>query len=202
MPEFQKPPPLKIKCTSVDCENDLHCFKKSKQMAEDQRGECRGCGADLVDWNRLHVRDFSDMEYTFAALKNELIRHHFFHQKFDERAIRHAWRKGRIGLKKAVRRRLNRCLAPAKPARDGFQTPYDKNVIHYAQHATATCCRTCLEYWHDIPKGRALSAEEKSYCAALIDCCLDERLPDMPDMPTRVPDIRYAWQPMRRKHSP
>ena len=27
MGEFQKPPPLKISCTSADCSNNLHCFK-------------------------------------------------------------------------------------------------------------------------------------------------------------------------------
>ncbi len=32
MPEFQKPPRLNIKCTSADCENDLHCFKQLRNM--------------------------------------------------------------------------------------------------------------------------------------------------------------------------
>jgi hypothetical protein len=60
MAEFQKPPPLEIKCTSVDCENDLHCFKQLKKMTFDQRGKCRACGADLVDWKRLHRRDSAE----------------------------------------------------------------------------------------------------------------------------------------------
>lgn len=41
MPEFQKPPRLNIKCTSADCENELHCFKQLKKMTEEQRGKCR-----------------------------------------------------------------------------------------------------------------------------------------------------------------
>ena len=32
-----------------------------------------------------------------------------------------------------------------------------------AQHATATCCRSCLLRWHEIPKERALTAEEQTY---------------------------------------
>ena len=96
MPEFQKPPPLNIKCTSADCENELHCFKQLKKMTEEQRGKCRYCGADLVDWDRLHMRDFGDVAHTFAALKNEMIRHYFFHRELDDRAVRHAQRKGRI----------------------------------------------------------------------------------------------------------
>lgn len=31
------------------------------------------------------------------------------------------------------------------------------------QHATATCCRGCLEKWHAIPKGRELTEEETQY---------------------------------------
>jgi hypothetical protein len=61
------------------------------------------------------------------------------------------------------------------------------NSIYYAQHATATCCRTCLEYWHDIPKGRALSEAEIGYCATLVDLFLASRLPDLGDMPIKVP---------------
>ncbi len=38
---------------------------------------------------------------------------------------------------------------------DGRQTPREGNTIFYAQHATASCCRTCIEYWHGIPKNGA-----------------------------------------------
>ena len=192
MPEFQMPPRLNIKCTSADCENELHCFKQLKKMTEEQRGKCRYCHADLVDWDRLHVRDFGDVAYTFAALKNEMIRHYFFHREIDEKAVQHAQRKGRIQLKEAARHRLTKYLAPAAPARDGLQTPFEGNAIFYAQHATATCCRTCLEYWHNIPKGRALTAEERGYCAALVDCFLDELLPELADTPIKVPNVRGA----------
>lgn len=192
MPEFQKPEPLKVTCTSADCENELHCFKQLRRMTDEQRGKCRYCEADLVDWDRVHVRNFADVAYTFAALKNEMIRHHFFHNEIDERAIRHAQRKGRIQLKEAVRHRLAKYLAPAEPARDGRQTPFEGNAIFYAQHATATCCRTCLEYWHDIPKGYELTIQERAYCAALVDCFLDERLPNLADKPVKVPNMRRA----------
>jgi predicted Fe-S protein YdhL (DUF1289 family) len=37
-----------------------------------------------------------------------------------------------------------------------------------AQHATATCCRGCLEKWHGIPKGRALSDDEKRHVIEVI----------------------------------
>ena len=195
MTEFQKPPPLEIKCTSVDCDNALHCFKQLKKMTPDQRGKCRACGADLVDWKRLHRRDSSDAAHTFSALQHELIRHHFFHREVDEKALNHAKRKGRRALKEAARDRLRKHLAPAEPPRDGYQTPLEGNVIYYAQHATATCCRTCLEYWHDIPKGQKLTEREFAYCAELVDLFLDEKLPDLADEPVHVPRRRHGVPP-------
>ena len=187
MAQFQKPQPLDIKCTSTDCENDLHCFKRLKKMAPADVGKCRACGADLIDWNRVHRREKTDAAYTFSALKREFIRHSFFHRQLDDGALHHAQRKGRIQLKEAARYRLNKYLAPSQPPRDGRQTPFKGNAIYYAQHATATCCRTCVEYWHDIPKGRALTQREFDYCAMLVDIFLDEKLPDLAEGPVKVP---------------
>jgi hypothetical protein len=59
-------------------------------------------------------------------------------------------------------------LAPAQPVKDGKQTPYRGHPVFVAQHATATCCRTCLERWHDIPKGRELTAAERDYVVDVI----------------------------------
>jgi hypothetical protein len=69
------------------------------------------------------------------------------------------------------------------------------NSIFYAQHATATCCRTCLEYWHDIPKGRTLTTEEFDYCATLVDLYLDKKLPELADDPITVPRRRSGVLP-------
>lgn len=202
MAEFLKPAPLEIKCTSTDCDNDLHCFKQLKKMTHDQRGKCRACGADLIDWKRLHRRDRGDAEHTFAALQHELIRHHFFHRRIDEKAMRHAQRKGRMALKEAARDRLGKYLAVAEPRRDGLQTPFEGNAIYYAQHATATCCRTCLEYWHDIPKGRPLTDEEFEYCVALVGLFIDEKLPDLAETPIKVPRRRrgVSVEPKVKSH--
>jgi hypothetical protein len=40
--------------------------------------------------------------------------------------------------------------------------------VFVAQHATATCCRTCLERWHGISKGRELTADEQAYAVDVI----------------------------------
>ncbi|WP_251095819.1 DUF4186 domain-containing protein [Streptomyces sp. Caat 7-52] len=59
-------------------------------------------------------------------------------------------------------------LAPAEPYKDGKQTPYRGHPVFVAQHATATCCRGCLERWHGIPKGRQLTRAEHVYVVDVI----------------------------------
>lgn len=60
-------------------------------------------------------------------------------------------------------------LAPAQPPHDGRQTPYRNHPVFVAQHATATCCRRCLEKWHRIPTGRALADEERRYVLRVLE---------------------------------
>jgi len=185
--------PLRVSCTSVDCENDLHCFKATQAMrVTDEQGLCRSCGAALVDWDRIHVRDRSDSDYTFRMLRLEMIRHHFWHVQLDQRAVNHARRKGRIQLREAADRRITQSISPASPSYDGRQTPREGNSIYYAQHATATCCRTCLEYWHGIPKGRGVTREEINYLLDLVMSYVNDRMPDLADEPVKVPPIRRA----------
>ncbi|MDO5456215.1 MAG: DUF4186 domain-containing protein, partial [Eubacteriales bacterium] len=62
---------------------------------------------------------------------------------------------------------IKRRLAPAEPKNDGKQTPMrgapKGHPVFIAQHATAACCRGCLEKWHGIPQGRELTAKEQEY---------------------------------------
>jgi Domain of unknown function (DUF4186) len=59
-------------------------------------------------------------------------------------------------------------LAPARPRNDGKQTPYRGHPVFVAQHATATCCRGCLERNHGIARGARLTAEEQDYVVDVI----------------------------------
>ena len=63
---------------------------------------------------------------------------------------------------------LEERLAPAEPKNDGKQTPMRNHPIFIAQHATATCCRGCLEKWHGIARGHALTPEEKAYILSVL----------------------------------
>ena len=63
---------------------------------------------------------------------------------------------------------IEKRLAPAAPINDGKQTPMRHHPVFIAQHATATCCRGCLQKWHGIPKGRPLEAADKQYIIEVI----------------------------------
>src|ERR1043165_4577071 len=63
---------------------------------------------------------------------------------------------------------IGKRLAPAEPANDGKQTPWRNHPVFVAQHATATCCRGCLEKLHHISRGHALSDEETAHVLAVI----------------------------------
>ena len=67
-------------------------------------------------------------------------------------------------------------LAPADPANDGKQTPYRGHPVFVAQHATACCCRGCLEKWHCIPRGQALTDEERAHVLAVLERWLREAM--------------------------
>lgn len=59
-------------------------------------------------------------------------------------------------------------LASPHPQNDGKQTPFKGHPVFKAQHATATCCRGCLQKWHSIPKGKELVEEEIDYVVKVI----------------------------------
>lgn len=63
---------------------------------------------------------------------------------------------------------IEKRLGPANPRRDGKQTPFRGHPVFIAQHATATCCRKCLEKWYGIPQGRPLTSEEQQHAVAAI----------------------------------
>ena len=59
-------------------------------------------------------------------------------------------------------------IAPRFPKNDGKQTPMKNHPVFIAQHATATCCRRCLQKWHGIDKGAPLEVGEVHFIVELI----------------------------------
>lgn len=67
-------------------------------------------------------------------------------------------------------------VAPAHPANDGRQTPMRSHPVFIAQHATATCCRGCIEKWHGIPRGRELTVTEIESLVVVIMAWIEREL--------------------------
>lgn len=182
----------RMTCTSTACDDNLHCFRQAKKRGEQhlEGGRCRDCGADLVDFPRVHKRDYSDVNYTWRSLKYELIRHHFWHLDIDVKAVNYARRKGKIGMRAAAENRIRKSVGPADPAFDGRQTGKSGNPLYYAQHATATCCRKCIEYWHGVPRHQALTEPQIAYFTGLLMGFVSDRFPNLSEHGEKVPLIK------------
>ena len=178
----EEKPLEKVTCTSSDCERDLHSFLRKYPRGQSYRnGKCRDCGVDLIDWHRLDRHDLSDVGNTVACLERELIRHHYWHKPIDEKAVSKAKNKGLKGLREEAEDRLRKSVGQprSKIFRDGTQTSRDGNAIFYAQHATATCCRKCIEAWHGIDREQPLTDEEIGYMTGLVMHYIGKKLPEL-----------------------
>ncbi len=48
--------------------------------------------------------------------------------------------------------------------------------VFIAEHATATCCRSCLYKWHHIPKNKKLNQDEIDYIVNIIMMWINNEL--------------------------
>ena len=84
-----------------------------------------------------------------------------FHLRGRDRGL--AQLHGSERLRRHAQEIVAKRLAPAFPVKDGKQTPYRGHPVFVAQHATGTCCRSCLQRNHGIEPGRELTTEERDY---------------------------------------
>lgn len=186
----QKIPTIKITCGSTDCKNGHHAFNdplhKYKKRGHGRNhldpGVCKACGADVIEWHRLHKRNIKDVAYTFEVLKCEYIRWHFWNDKFNEKSRMRFANDGMDATLAEVLPSLKKTIGPvAQSGWSVMQVPTDsaalENVVQYAQHAVAACCRTCIKKWHGIPNKKPLTKGQLQYLAALIVKYLELRLP-------------------------
>ena len=92
--------------------------------------------------------------------------------------------KGLLAVRAQAERIVRERLAPAHPPNDGRQTPMRGHAVFKAQHATATCCRSCLKKWHGIPEGRTLDETEIAYAVDMIMGWIAEHAGDLSEFPT------------------
>jgi hypothetical protein len=109
------------------------------------------------------MRDLDDL---FSALGRSAFRSRF---RLGAADAAYLAERGLPSVLQHARRFIETRLAPAQPSNDGSQTPMRGHPVFVAQHATATCCRSCLAKWHRIPSGQPLSAAQKDQVLAAID---------------------------------
>lgn len=123
-----------------------------------------------------------DLDRLFAALGRSAFRRRF---RLRGKELDYLRERGFDAVIAHARDFVARRLAPADPRDDGRQTPMRNHPVFVAQHATATCCRGCLEKWHRIPRGRPLTAEEQEHVVRVIARWLAAGLAAAP--PQRAP---------------
>ena len=115
-----------------------------------------------------------DLDDVFRGLAGSRFRQRFRLQPRDAAYLRD---KGLATVMAHAADFIGQRLAPATPANDGRQTPMRGHPVFVAQHATACCCRGCLEKWHAIPRGHELTAAERQHVLAALERWLRARLP-------------------------
>lgn len=85
-------------------------------------------------------------------------------KKYKAYVIEHGIEKVTEHAKDFIKKRI----APADIPNDGKQTPMKNHPVFIAQHATACCCRKCINKWHHFPIGVELNEKQQEYLVNLI----------------------------------
>ena len=107
-----------------------------------------------------------DLDQVFAALPRSRFRSRF---RLGPKERAYLDQRGLPTILDHARDFIAKRLAPAEPVNDGRQTPMRGHPVFIAQHATATCCRSCLGKWHGIAAGRELSSAEREHVVRAIE---------------------------------
>ena len=107
-----------------------------------------------------------------ASLKSSKFRSKFKLTEKDRQYIRD---KGINTIRQHAIDFISARIAPQFPKNDGKQTPMKGHPVFIGQHATATCCRGCIQKWHRIKKGMMLTDQEIQFIVELIMEWIEEQ---------------------------
>lgn len=124
-----------------------------------------------------HDDESTWVEHTLVRLGESQFRAKFVLSEADRSYARD---KGRHVIDRHAHEMLRARVGEAQPSNDGRQTPWRGHPVFTAQHATATCCRGCIEKWHGIAKGRPLTDAEVNRLADLVMAWIDRDLTNHP----------------------
>lgn len=105
----------------------------------------------------------------YEELFNKLAKSEFRSKfKLNQKDKLYIAQKGLDTIRNHAKDFISKRITPAEIPNDGKQTPMKGHPVFIAQHATATCCRGCLNKWHKIPKDKTLTQEEQNYIVNII----------------------------------
>ena len=197
-----RPKQLNLTCGRSECDAELHTFRPlGIDVTATGVVPCTACGTELAGWDPNKLRDMPADEL-FAMLQREWIRHFFFHLPLTERVRKFAYRNGRDGLAQSASQQLRSGrMIGYSPRWDSQQTAMLRGtIVHWARHATATCCRRCIAYWHGVPMAATLNENDIAYFQYLILRYIDLRLPELQTQPVKK-SIRSSRPALLRKVS-
>ena len=122
--------------------------------------------------------ELNDIQRNYIQNRLRQLSHSKFRSSFHLRKymISYIQEKGWESIESHCQDFIEKKLAPYPTFHDGHQTPMKGHPVFIAQHATATCCRVCLEKWHHIPRNRVLMEREICFIKALILSWLEYEL--------------------------
>jgi len=112
------------------------------------------------------------IDQSLNSLKKSSFRSKF---KLDEKDKQYIQNKGIDTVRRHAVDFIKTKIAPRYPKNDGKQTPMKNHPVFIAQHATATCCRGCIQKWHRIDNGIALTNQEIRFFVELIIGWIEEQ---------------------------
>ena len=112
-------------------------------------------------------------EEALAKLKKSKFRSSFHLKEKDRAYIKE---KGMDVIESHARDFVRERLAPAVIVNDNRQTPMKGHPVFTAQHATACCCRGCLNKWYHVQKGVELNQKQQDQIVHLLMSWIEEEM--------------------------
>ena len=140
-----------------------------------------------MDWNILKAR-----------LAQSKFRSRF---RLTQKDVEYLHHKGLETIRRHATDFIIKRLAPENPLNDGSQTPMRGHPVFKAQHATATCCRSCLKKWHGIKPGIRLEKTEIDLIVEIIMRWIKDHTQDLAK-PAAPPDDLFSAAPSPKNQDP
>lgn len=96
--------------------------------------------------------------------------------KISKKDVEYINEKGMDTMRSHARDFVSKKLAPAFPENDGKQTAMSGHPVFKAMHATACCCRGCLNKWYSVPLGIELTEDQQERIVNLIVAWIERQI--------------------------